>query len=200
MRTQVNAYANVRVYTHTSIEVRVRVPMCTDTHVSVSMSTCARVSIYRCIYVRRDTHRHTRTETHIRAYRRGKREHIAKGAFSVHNGSRRQTTQPPQGKQPPTSEVGRQGARADTFLPKKGRTGRHPEAQGRKPIRGRAGLGWGCWGWGRAHGSTPGRLSGQRVLRTGRGKAQELESESRGQVRHIRRRGLLIDRTRLCCR
>ena len=34
------------------------------------------------------------------------------------------------------------GPRADTFLPKKGRTDRHPEAQGRQQISGRAGPGW----------------------------------------------------------
>ena len=38
------------------------------------------------------------------------------------------------------SEVGRQGARADTFLPKTGRADRRPEAPGRTPSSGRAGL------------------------------------------------------------
>ena len=50
------------------------------------------------------------------------------------------------------SEVGRQGARADTFLPKTGRADRRPEAPGRTPSSGRAGLGWAGLGWAGAAG------------------------------------------------
>ena len=186
------------------------------------MSTCGRVSIYRCISVHinilTDIHRHTRTYTdgtrarvcvcvahaHRPVYT-GKAQAYCQRGFSVQKRSRRQTTQPPKGKQPPMSEVGRQPARADTFLPEKGSTDSHPEAQGRKQLswQGWAGLGWaglGLLGVGAGSRKHPGAFIWTTSLLLRRGKAQELASPSRQQVRHIRKQWLLIDRTRLFCR
>lgn len=181
--TQVDVHRCAHMYTRTQTRVCIHtwtyasVYVCIYSHVSAWMSTCARVclsiGVYTYIYILTDTHVHTRTETHIRvcvclsvclsvcrvrAHARIYGEStsiLQKGLFcptpikaSDTSTSKRETT--------PDERSG-QEARTDPFLPKKGRTDRHPEAQGRTHIHGRAGLGWGCWGWGRAHGSTPPR-------------------------------------------
>ena len=159
------------------------------------------VFIYRCIYVHIYTHRHTRTypdgNTHprvcvcvsvclsvcrVRAHARIYGEStsiLQKGLFcptpikaSDTSTSKRETT--------PDERSG-QEARTDPFLPKKGRTDRHPEAQGRTHIHGRAGLGWAGLGWAGAAGGGgglteaphPGAFPWTMILLIRRGKARE---------------------------
>ena len=121
------------------------------------------VFIYRCIYVHIYTHRHTRTypdgNTHPRVcvcvclsvvcahtpVYTGKAQAYRKRGFSVQHRSRRQTPQPPKGKQPPMSEVGRRPEQTPSFQRKVEQTdtqkhkGEHTST---------AGLGWAGLGWG----------------------------------------------------
>jgi len=100
------------------------------------------------------------------------------------------------------SEVGRQGAPEQT--PSFQRKGEQTDTQKHKGDNksaaglGRAGLG--LLGVGAGSRKHPGAFIWTLILLLRRGKAQELESPSRQQVRHIRGQWLLIDRTRLFCR
>ena len=78
---------------------------------------------------------------------------------SVQFRSRRQTPQPPKGKQPPMSEVGRRPEQTPSFQRKveQADTQKHKVEHTSTAGLGWAGLSWGSWGWGRAHGSTPPR-------------------------------------------
>ena len=178
----IDAHTCIRIRKRACVYVHVHVHQCICASIPMCLRGCLRarvcgVRIYRCTFVRINTHRHTRTypggNTHpcvcvsvclsVRPSVRPSGEStsiLQKGLFcptpikaSDTSTSKRETT--------PDERSG-QEARTDPFLPKKGGTGRHPEAQGRTHIHGRAGLGWaglswGSWGWGRAHGSTPPR-------------------------------------------
>ena len=205
--TQVDVHRCAHMYTRTQTRVCIHtwtyasVYVCIYSHVSAWMSTCARVclsiGVYTYIYILTDTHVHTRTETHIRvcvclsvclsvcrvrAHARIYGEStsiLQKGLFcptpikaSDTSTSKRETT--------PDERSG-QEARTDPFLPKKGRTDRHPEAQGRTHIHGRAGLGWAGLGWAGAAGGGgglteaphPGAFPWTMILLIRRGKARE---------------------------
>ena len=178
----IDAHTCIRIRKRACVYVHVHVHQCICASIPMCLRGCLRarvcgVRIYRCTFVRINTHRHTRTypggNTHpcvcvsvclsVCPSVRPSGEStsiLQKGLFcptpikaSDTSTSKRETT--------PDERSG-QEARTDPFLPKKGGTGRHPEAQGRTHIHGRAGLGWaglswGSWGWGRAHGSTPPR-------------------------------------------
>ena len=200
--TQVDVHRCAHMYTRTQTRVCIHtwtyasVYVCIYSHVSAWMSTCARVclsiGVYTYIYILTDTHVHTRTETHIRvcvcvsvclsvcrvrAHARiyGESTSISqKGLFcptpikaSDTSTSKRETT--------PDERSG-QEARTDPFLPKKGRTDRHPEAQGRTHIHGRAGLGWAGaagGGGGLTEAPHPGAFPWTMILLIRRGKARE---------------------------
>jgi hypothetical protein len=91
--------------------------------------------------------------------RPGKAQAYCKRGFSVQHRSRRQTPQPPKGKQPPMSEVGRRPEQTPSFQRKveQADTQKHKVEHTSTAGLGWAGLSWGSWGWGRAHGSTPPR-------------------------------------------
>ena len=166
------------------------------------------VFIYRCIYVHIYTHRHTRTypdgNTHPRVcvcvcvcvcvsvclsvclsvvcahtpVYTGKAQAYCKRGFSVQHRSRRQTPQPPKGKQPPMSEVGRRPEQTPSFQRKVEQTdtqkhkGEHTST---------AGLGWAGLGWAGAAGGGgglteaphPGAFPWTMILLIRRGKARE---------------------------
>ena len=155
------------------------------------------VFIYRCIYVHIYTHRHTRTypdgNTHPRVcvcvclsvvcahtpVYTGKAQAYRKRGFSVQHRSRRQTPQPPKGKQPPMSEVGRRPEQTPSFQRKVEQTdtqkhkGEHTST---------AGLGWAGLGWAGAAGGggglteappPPGAFPWTMILLIRRGKARE---------------------------
>ena len=193
MHTHVCTYANACVYTYVyrciSVCVHLYTCVCVDVYV------CG-VCIYRCIYVHiyTHTHVHTRTETHIRvcvcvclsvclsvglmrahAHICGESTSILqKGLFcptpikaSDTSTSKRETT--------PDERSG-QEAGTDFFLPKKGGTDRHSEAQGRTHIHGRAGLGWAGaagGGGGLTEAPHPVAFPWTMILLIRRGKAQE---------------------------
>ena len=178
----IDAHTCIRIRKRACVYVHVHVHQCMCACIPMCLRGCLRarvcgVCIYGCTFVHIYTHRHTRTypggNTHpcvcvcvcvsvcLSVCLWGESTSILqKGLFcptpikaSDTSTSKRETT--------PDERSG-QEARTDPFLPKKGGTGRHPEAQGRTHIHGRAGLGWaglswGSWGWGRAHGSTPPR-------------------------------------------
>lgn len=184
----IDAHTCIRIRKRACVYVHVHVHQCICASIPMCLRGCLRarvcgVRIYRCTFVRINTHRHTRTypggNTHpcvcvcvsvclsVRPSVRPSGEStsiLQKGLFcptpikaSDTSTSKRETT--------PDERSG-QEARTDPFLPKTGGTGRHPEAQGRTHIHGRAGLGWaelGLLGVGagsRKH-PTPGRFPGQ---------------------------------------
>ena len=204
--TQVDVHRCAHMYTRTQTRVCIHtwtyasVYVCIYSHVSAWMSTCARVclsiGVYTYIYILTDTHVHTRTETHIRVcvcvclsvclsvvcahtpVYTGKAQAYCKRGFSVQHRSRRQTPQPPKGKQPPMSEVGRRPEQTPSFQRKVEQTdtqkhkGEHTST---------AGLGWAGLGWAGAAGGGgglteaphPGAFPWTMILLIRRGKARE---------------------------
>ena len=205
--TQVDVHRCAHMYTRTQTRVCIHtwtyasVYVCIYSHVSAWMSTCARVclsiGVYTYIYILTDTHVHTRTETHIRVcvcvclsvclsvvcahtpVYTGKAQAYRKRGFSVQHRSRRQTPQPPKGKQPPMSEVGRRPEQTPSFQRKVEQTdtqkhkGEHTST---------AGLGWAGLGWAGAAGGggglteappPPGAFPWTMILLIRRGKARE---------------------------
>ena len=108
----------------------------------------------------------------------GKAQAYRKRGFSVQHRSRRQTPQPPKGKQPPMSEVGRRPEQTPSFQRKVEQTdtqkhkGEHTST---------AGLGWAGLGWAGAAGGGgglteaphPGAFPWTMILLIRRGKARE---------------------------
>ena len=142
----------------------------------LSAHVCVYIGVYMYIYILTDIHVHTQEETHTHAcvcvcvlcrhtrpYILGKHKHIAKGAFlsKTDRGVRQLNLQ--KGNNPWWAKWA--GGPNKHLHSNKGRRDRHIEAQGRKQINSRTGLGWAGaargWGWGQAHRSTPGHLSGQ---------------------------------------
>ena len=177
----IDAHTCIRIRKRACVYVHVQVHQCICASIPMCLRGCLRarvcgVRIYRCTFVRINTHRHTRTypggNTHpcvcvclsvclsVRpSVRPGKAQAYCKRGFSVQHRSRRQTPQPPKGKQPPMSEVGRRPEQTPSFQRKveQADTQKHKVEHTSTAGLGWAGLSWGSWGWGRAHGSTPPR-------------------------------------------
>ena len=163
----IDAHTCIRIRKRACDYIHVHMHQCMCASISMGLRGCLRVRvcgvcIYRCTYVHIYTHKHTRTYpdgnthpcvcvclsvclsvvcAHTPVYT-GKAQAYCKRGFSVQHRSRCQTPQPPKGKQPPMSKVGRRPEQTPSFQRKVEQTDRHPESQGRTHIHGRAGLGW----------------------------------------------------------
>ena len=127
----IDAHTCIHICKRVFVYIHVHVHQCMCASISMCLHGCLHahvcgVCIYRCTYVYIYTHRHTRTYpdgnthpcvcvcvclsigrsvvcSHTPVYT-GKAQAYCKRGFSVQHRSRRQTPQPPKGKQPPMSD------------------------------------------------------------------------------------------------